>query len=104
MPLYEYECERHGAFALTRPMSRASEDGPCPTCGAASARVISAPTLLTMRPLAREAAARHEKSRHEPAVRKSGCGHGHASNQGAAASGRKLQRYTGPRPWVVEHR
>jgi putative FmdB family regulatory protein len=105
MPLYEFECDRHGSFTLTRPMSRAAEDGTCPACGESAPRVISAPTLFTMRPLAREAASRNEKSRHEPAVRKGGCAHKHAAAAAVRQDGRpKLQSYAGPRPWVVEHR
>jgi putative FmdB family regulatory protein len=104
MPLYEFECDQHGSFTLTRPMSRAAEDGACPACGGSAPRVISAPTLFTMRPLAREAASRNEKSRHEPTVR-SGCTHKHSAPAAARLDGRpKLQSYTGPRPWVVEHR
>lgn len=105
MPMYQYECERHGSFTLMRPMSRSGEDGPCPTCESASKRVINAPTLFTMSPLKRDAAARNEKSRHAPHVCSSGCGHGHARPRSAGNPDvGKLQAYTGPRPWVVEHR
>src|SRR5687767_4538681 len=104
MPVYEYECERHGPFELMRPMSRAGEDGACPTCGAASQRVITAPNLLTMSPPKREAASRNERSRHDPHVCTSGCGHRHGTGMagaGAKAAARgTLQAYTGPRPWV----
>ena len=106
MPLYEYECDRHGAFTLTRPMSQSGDDAPCPTCTTPSKRVITAPNLFTMSPLKRDAAFRNERSRHEPKVCKSGCGHHHAPRSRAAASTKpgKLHAYTGPRPWVVEHR
>ena len=106
MPLYEYECDRHGTFELIRPMSQAGDSGACPTCSAVSRRVITAPTLFTMSPPQRDAAFRNEQSRHEPRVCKSGCRHSHSAGRGAgkAAPAGKLQAYTGPRPWVVEHR
>ena len=103
MPLYEYECVRHGSFTLMRPMAQAGDDGPCPRCASASRRVITAPNLFTMSPLKRDAAFRNERSRHEPRVCKSGCGHAHGPPKSTAAAG-KLRAYTGPRPWVVEHR
>ena len=99
MPLYEYQCTRHGAFTLMRPMSQSGDDGACPRCATASKRVITAPTLFTLSPLKRDAASRNERSRHEPRVRNSGCTHAHRP----PAPG-KLHAYTGPRPWVVEHR
>ena len=104
MPLYEYECDHHGAFTMMRPMSRAGEDGECPTCGGAGARVITAPNLFTMSPTRRDALFRNERSRHAPHVCTSGCGHGHAKSRAKQPPRGKLQSYTGPRPWVVEHR
>ena len=115
MPLYEYECERHGPFTLTRPMALASAAGSCPSCGAPSGRVITAPHVFTMNPTRRDAIARNEKSRHEPHVCTSGCDHrraapsGRGRGTGAGRPARRaaeggLQAYTGPRPWVVEHR
>jgi putative FmdB family regulatory protein len=42
MPVYEYECPAgDGKFELIRPMSRAEEAAPCPTCDAPSPRAIS---------------------------------------------------------------
>ncbi|CAA9387642.1 MAG: hypothetical protein AVDCRST_MAG64-1116 [uncultured Phycisphaerae bacterium] len=113
MPLYEFECARHGAFTLVRPMSESGRDGPCPTCDVAGRRVINPPTLLTMGAPARDAAFRNERSRHEPRVSRSGCAHASPATKAAdrASAARrdeppkpKLQAYAGPRPWVVEHR
>src|SRR3954469_10705527 len=100
MPVYEFECRGHGPFELMRPMSQAGEAGACPVCAEPGTRVITAPILFTMIPLRRAAAFRNERSRHEPRVCKSGCGHRHDTG-GATA---RLQAYSGPRPWVVEHR
>jgi len=45
MPLYEYECEKHGdkpvRFEQRRPMSESSLPAPCPECGEDSQRVMS---------------------------------------------------------------
>jgi hypothetical protein len=85
-------------------MSESREADACPSCGADSTRVITAPNLLTMSSLKRQAAARNEKSRHEPHVCRGGCGAHRGAVKAPAPTGRTLYRYVGPRPWVVEHR
>jgi putative FmdB family regulatory protein len=45
MPLYDYRCEDCGEFRALRPMSEADALQPCPVCGTASARMLSAPFL-----------------------------------------------------------
>jgi putative FmdB family regulatory protein len=109
MPLYAYACQQHGEFESFRPIADRAQPAPCPTCSRAAARVISAPQVMTMTPARRVAAARNEKSRHEPAVAKAGCSHAHhaAPSRRAKPVDRNgkpaLQTYRGPRPWVVEH-
>jgi putative FmdB family regulatory protein len=116
VPLYSYECDRHGVFDLVRPMSRSAEDAPCPDCGLASGRLITPPQIFSMSANRRQAAECNERSRHEPAVATPGCAHDHrAPSHSATAAARSaaektrngkppLQVYKGPRPWVVEHR
>jgi putative FmdB family regulatory protein len=106
MPLYEYACADHGIFDAFRPTAEYLKAGDCPTCGAASPRVMSAPQIRAMTPMKRMAAERNEKSRHEPHVCTSGCGHAHKpKNQvGGKPKGTGYHAYAGPRPWVVEHR
>ena len=101
MPLYEYRCRKHGAFDVFRPVSQASERMGCPSCGEDAARVFSVPHTRALAAGTRVGMERNEKSRHEPHVCGSGCGHGHARKPRAAPG--KLHNYTGPRPWVVEH-
>lgn len=45
MPLYDYRCERCGAFREFRPMSESATARPCPACALPSARALSAPFL-----------------------------------------------------------
>ena len=109
MPVYAYECESHGSFDLLRPMSQSGADAPCPECGEASQRTITVPQVLSMGPVQRNAAERNERSRHAPRVSGSSCAHHHrAPSHAKPPTGRDgkpaLQRYSGPRPWVVEHR
>jgi putative FmdB family regulatory protein len=114
MPLYSYACATHGAFDLLRPIVKAGAPAPCPDCGRAADRTMTVPTVMTMSPVRRMAAARNERSRHEPHVCGAGCSHNHAAPsqrktrqaKADAAQGAepKLQSYTGARPWVVEHR
>ncbi len=69
MAIYEYRCEQHGPFDVSRPLGTAAQTEPCPECGAAASRVISAPMV---RSSARNgvfaAIERADKSRHEPEV------------------------------------
>jgi putative FmdB family regulatory protein len=45
MPLYDYRCATCGDFRAIRPMAESSAAGVCPTCGAASERVLVTPFL-----------------------------------------------------------
>ncbi len=42
MPIYEYTCPKCGdTFEMMRPMSRATDPAPCPTCKVDAPRAIS---------------------------------------------------------------
>jgi putative FmdB family regulatory protein len=103
MPIYDYACERHGSFELSRPMSQSSESAACPECGHASARTVTAPRLRTLGSLVRSSMDRNEKSRHAPHVCGSTCHHRAGGKKPVATEKPKLTSYRGPRPWVVEH-
>lgn len=40
MPSYTYECEKHGLFDLTLPLSKWDDHKPCPKCKASSEQVL----------------------------------------------------------------
>lgn len=43
MPIYEYRCPKCGTdFELMRPFSEADKPAPCPNCGSAGEKLISA--------------------------------------------------------------
>lgn len=68
MATYEYRCARHREFAVRFPIGEAASDVPCPVCGVAAARVMSAPALArTPRRLA-AAIDRAERSAEAPEV------------------------------------
>ena len=110
MPLYEYECTRHGTFEEIQPMQRSAEPAQCPACGGQSPRVLSATRITTLSRASARAHAHNEKSRHSPEV----CS-GHdlrapgasARSRGAATAQpgdrRPLHVHRGARPWVIEH-
>lgn len=103
MPIYEYECERHGLFEEIRPMHRSSEAADCPECAAASPRVLSA-TRTSLVPRATSIAhSRNEKSQHSPEVCAHPHGHHHHHEPKKPARRGQLQEYRGKRPWVMEH-
>ena len=113
MPIYGYDCDSCGSFTEMQPMSRASEPMPCPDCGEASSRSISAPFIANMDPNNRIAHQRNEKSAHEPRVSGSpgghshshSHGHGHGHSHGARRNtglGEGL-RNTHTRPWSIGH-
>jgi putative FmdB family regulatory protein len=115
MPIYEYECERHGVFELERGMSLAREGAACPDCESSCPRILSVPRISAVSKQTRVAHERNEKSQHEPrvATRKrhtcgAGCSHGPTpprvqTKTPAAEAKTPSRRYTGPRPWVIEH-
>lgn len=45
MPLYDYRCERCGAFRAFRPMAESNRLQGCPHCGSLCERSLSAPFL-----------------------------------------------------------
>jgi putative FmdB family regulatory protein len=67
--LYEYRCERDGAFEITRPIGTAPASIACPACASEARRVFSKPLLQSSAPRELVAAIDHaEKSRYEPEV------------------------------------
>ena len=68
MAIYEYRCERDGAFEVTRPIGTAPASIACPVCASEAERVFSSP-MVSLAPRALVAALDHEeKTRHEPDV------------------------------------
>jgi putative FmdB family regulatory protein len=68
MAIYEYRCERDGAFDVVAPMGTAPATASCPACAGESARVFTNP-MVSRAPRALVAALDHEqKTRHEPEV------------------------------------
>ena len=68
MAIYEYRCERDGAFDVMLPIGTAPASIACPVCASEAARVFSSP-MLSLAPRALSAALDHEeKTRHEPDV------------------------------------
>jgi len=66
--LYEYRCERDGAFEVSRPIGTAPTSIACPLCTSEAGRVFSSP-MVSVAPRAVVAALDHEeKTRHEPDV------------------------------------
>jgi len=103
MPIYEYQCERHGLFEEMRPMQRSSEAAACPECAGASPRVLSATRTNLVPRAASVAHARNEKSQHSPDVCQHAHGHQHHTHAKKPARPGQLQAYRGKRPWVMEH-
>jgi len=68
MAIYEYRCERDGAFDVTRPIGTAPASVECPECAGEAVRVFSNP-MVSFAPRALVAALDHEqKTRYEPEV------------------------------------
>ena len=43
MPVYEYDCSKHGRFESVQPMSKSDDTQPCPKCKKQTERVDSIP-------------------------------------------------------------
>lgn len=99
MPVYEYECNEHGAFEHVRSMAESSRPAPCPECAALGKRIISAPHLSCMPRSQVKARDHNERSRHEPRVVHAN----DAPRQGPPAP-RKLHSHAASgRPWMLGH-
>jgi len=111
MPIYDYLCEKHGAFTAMRPMSDYAEPCDCPECGKLAPRVmLAAPRLAVMDGARRNAHAVNERSAHEP---KRASAHGPAC--GCCSGGSKAKKpgailrpdgtksLVGRRPWMISH-
>ncbi|MGZ6983144.1 MAG: zinc ribbon domain-containing protein [Ilumatobacteraceae bacterium] len=68
MATYEYRCDQHGAFDVTRPVGTAPKSIMCPVCDSDASRVFSTPMLLSLPRDLVTAVDRAEKSRTEPEV------------------------------------
>ena len=68
MAVYVYRCIEHGTTEESRPIGTAGAAVPCPTCGAAAARVYTAPRLSLGSPARRALIDRTERTRDEPDV------------------------------------
>jgi putative FmdB family regulatory protein len=99
MPVYEYQCKKHGIFEAFNTISSCRDDVPCPRCSQGAKRVLSAPHLSLMAPHTRIALDRNDKSRHEPHVHTASCGHLH----GAPKKPDRKPKVSKGRPWVLEH-
>ena len=68
MAIYEYRCERDGAFDVMRPIGTAPASVTCPECAGEAVRVFSNP-MVSFAPRALVAALDHEeKTRYVPEV------------------------------------
>lgn len=67
MPLYDYRCQRCGAFNAWIPMAAAHEAQPCPACRQPAPRVLALPHIRAGRADNRyKANAHNERSANEP--------------------------------------
>ena len=96
MPLYEYDCQRHGLFETMHSMHEANAPESCPTCGEEAPRVLSAPRLACVSTNERKARDRNEKSRHEPRVSRK-------PNKPSQAERPALRASHHSRPWALGH-
>ncbi len=109
MPLYTYNCDSCGGFRDWQSITASDQSAPCPRCGTASQRAVTAPTILRMDPRKRNAHMRNEKSAHEPQVvrrekREPQGAHRHAHGHAhGGAHGLGAHLHTSSRPWMIGH-
>ncbi len=68
MATYEYRCPVHGPFQVRTPIGEAEPSAGCGVCGAAAARVFSAPMLAFTPPALAAALDRAGRSAESPQV------------------------------------
>jgi putative FmdB family regulatory protein len=124
MPLYNYECRRHGDFSEWADLSDFEKPAPCPVCRKPAQRTVSAAYLAMDQKLSRAIGA-SEKSAHEPRVVRRRRGdpipqhdvhrdlsgirqtghhnhHSHAGHSHAHEHGKK-RTVRSNHPWLVRH-
>ncbi|MEO5768866.1 MAG: zinc ribbon domain-containing protein [Polyangia bacterium] len=90
MPIYEYQCDSCGPFAASRLMSSSALPAPCPECGAAAARVLSATAISR----GRSGKTRPARAFRDPALVKS---------SREPPPPRPVAGGAGGRPWMLGH-
>ncbi|MBX3743366.1 MAG: zinc ribbon domain-containing protein [Akkermansiaceae bacterium] len=111
MPVYDFTCGDCGDFREVRSIDERNNPARCPDCRKAARRMILAPNLGLMNPVARKASAVNEKSRHEPRVSNP---HSCGSGCGCGTPVRGIRRKETPlgvlqtqkpsaRPWMLGH-
>ncbi len=98
MPIYEFECDDHGTFELSRPMALVRQPAECPECGVVAKRLLSAPSLATGSAVSRRVAAVHERSQHEPRIVKR-----EAPKPTGEPAPRPVRSAHGGYPWAIGH-
>ncbi len=111
MPLYEYECAKHGVFDALRPLAEYQSPQVCPWCGTQAPRVVATAINLGDLPSnTRQAHERNERSAHAPASSRdskhgAGCsccrGTRKPSKTVTTAGGGKS--FPSQRPWMISH-
>jgi putative FmdB family regulatory protein len=109
MPLYDYDCRRHGPFREWAEMSHSDRPARCPDCAAPAPRLMAAPRLGIDSTL-RKAHTINETSANEPRVvhRRRGDPMTHDTHRDLTeARGRRVGRaktHRSNHPWAVrEH-
>ena len=115
MPVYEYQCDQHGAFTAMRPMREYQDPQPCPDCASPASRVmLSVPHLSGLSAASRTAHATNERAQHSPmtvdryrAKHSPGCSccAGGMRNRATdkSASPAAAKSFAGKRPWMISH-
>jgi len=106
MPLYEYQCAKHGTFEQLGSLAQRSAAEPCPTCQRKAPRILSAPQRSVLAPATRKAHERNEASAHEPRVVRSQPAEAPTQRRMSASNAPpKPHRHgrTASRPWMIGH-
>ncbi len=113
MPIYDFNCQHCGDFQAMLTISERNDPTRCPGCARTARRLVMAPNLAVMNPVARKASAINERSRHEPRIREShtcgsGCGCGTSTKIRPARKrdtklGVLAGQKPGARPWMLGH-
>ena len=105
MPMYEYECEHCGLFAVLRPISERGTPQFCPACESLSARTMrTAPFSKGLSPASRQAHAVNERAAHEPR-RFTASSRSQGRNEARVRRGdsERSVRSSRGRPWMIGH-